>query len=430
MDRICLSIAILPMSQEFGWHPSMQGIVQSAFLYGYMATQLLGGALADKYGGKIVMAAGIAWFSVASLLLPAAISAPVVAAGLTVPAILLARCLVGLGEGVALPTMSNMIAKYVPKEAKGRALGLAFSGFHSGNLLGLLLSPLILMNFGWRALFYTFGLCGVPLLLLWMAVVPGKEVPGILQQQEASLGTASTAPPASPAAAAAAAGEEGGVSEKQEGSRDVSGSSGADVTIGQLLSSRATWAIILVNIVNHWGYFIYLNWMPTYFNQALGFDLRSSSFLAFLPWLVMACGSSASGLLADTLVARGVPVTNVRKALQTVAFLIPAIALQVLSQPGITPTAAVACMTVALGTTSLGQAGFVANMSDIAPNAAGKMFGLCNTFGSLSGILGVTAVGFIVEATKSFAPVFQLTSALYVLGTIAWLCMCTGERVF
>ncbi|MEW5317340.1 MAG: hypothetical protein WDW38_008645 [Sanguina aurantia] len=406
MDRICLSIAILPMSQEFGWHPSMQGIVQSAFLYGYMATQLLGGALADKYGGKIVMAAGIAWFSVASLLLPAAISAPVVAAGLTVPAILLARCLVGLGEGVALPTMSNMIAKYVPKEAKGRALGLAFSGFHSGNLLGLLLSPLILMNFGWRALFYTFGLCGVPLLLLWMAVVPGKE------QQQQQL-------------------ERRVVCRKsRRGSRDVSGSSGADVTIGQLLSSRATWAIILVNIVNHWGYFIYLNWMPTYFNQALGFDLRSSSFLAFLPWLVMACGSSASGLLADTLVARGVPVTNVRKALQTVAFLIPAIALQVLSQPGITPTAAVACMTVALGTTSLGQAGFVANMSDIAPNAAGKMFGLCNTFGSLSGILGVTAVGFIVEATKSFAPVFQLTSALYVLGTIAWLCMCTGERVF
>lgn len=64
-----------------------------------MATQLLGGALADKYGGKVVMAAGIAWFSVASLLLPAAISAPVVAAGLTVPAILLARCLVVSGGG-------------------------------------------------------------------------------------------------------------------------------------------------------------------------------------------------------------------------------------------------------------------------------------------------------------------------------------------
>lgn len=48
----------------------------------------------------------------------------------------------------------------------------------------------------------------------------------------------------------------------------------------------------------------------------------------------------------------------------------------------------------------------------------------------LAGIVGVTAVGFIVEATKSFSPVFQLTAALYVIGTIVWLLLCTGERVF
>lgn len=164
--------------------------------------------------------------------------------------------------------------------------------------------------------------------------------------------------------------------------------------------------------------------------QALGFDLRSSSFTAFLPWLVMAVGSSLAGVLADGLVARGHDVTTVRKGIQTVAFLVPAVALLVLSQPGISPGAAVACMTVALGTTSLGQAGFVANMSDIAPRHAGKMFGLCNTFGSLSGIVGTTAVGFIVESTRSFAPVFQLTACLYVVGTVVWNLLCTGERVF
>ena len=48
MDRICLSVAILPMAREFGWPASLQGVIQSAFLWGYMATQLLGGALADR----------------------------------------------------------------------------------------------------------------------------------------------------------------------------------------------------------------------------------------------------------------------------------------------------------------------------------------------------------------------------------------------
>ncbi len=66
-------------------------------------------------------------------------------------------------------------------------------------------------------------------------------------------------------------------------------------------------------------------------------DLKASSLLAFLPWLVMAMGSSLSGLLADALVARGVKVVTVRKALQSVAFLVPAVALLLLAQPNISP---------------------------------------------------------------------------------------------
>ena len=59
-----------------------------------MATQLFGGTMADKYGGKLVMAGGIAWFSLASMLVPLALSDAVVKAGFTLPALLAARCMV------------------------------------------------------------------------------------------------------------------------------------------------------------------------------------------------------------------------------------------------------------------------------------------------------------------------------------------------
>lgn len=68
----------------------------------------------------------------------------------------------------------------------------------------------------------------------------------------------------------------------------------------------------------------------------------------------MAVGSTTAGLLADWLVKRGMSVTSVRKAVQTVSFLIPAAALLVLANPGISTSTAVACLTIALGTTSLG----------------------------------------------------------------------------
>ena len=41
-------------------------------------------------------------------------------------------------------------------------------------------------------------------------------------------------------------------------------------SLRDLLASPAVLAIVVVNFVNHWGYFIYLNWMPTYFYQVLG----------------------------------------------------------------------------------------------------------------------------------------------------------------
>jgi len=88
--------------------------------------------------------------------------------------------------------------------------------------------------------------------------------------------------------------------------------------------------------------------------KVLGLDLKSSAFLSLLPWTVMAVGSSAAGWLADGLVARGWSVTTVRKRLQTVAFIGPAVALTVLSNPATSPTLAVACLTAALGITSLG----------------------------------------------------------------------------
>ena len=61
-----------------------------------------------------------------------------------------------------------------------------------------------------------------------------------------------------------------------------------------------------------------------------------------------------AGLLADGLIKQGVGITQVRKRLQTVAFLGPALALIILSRSK-DPRVAVACMTCALGITSLGE---------------------------------------------------------------------------
>ena len=48
IDRVNISVAILPMAQEYGWNQTTQGVVLSSFFYGYLATQIFGGWLADQ----------------------------------------------------------------------------------------------------------------------------------------------------------------------------------------------------------------------------------------------------------------------------------------------------------------------------------------------------------------------------------------------
>ena len=119
-----------------------------------------------------------------------------------------------------------------------------------------------------------------------------------------------------------------------------------------------------------------------------------------------------------------------RKSIQVVAFAVPALAMAALTLRNMTPEVACGLFVTALGAQAFGQAGFVANMSDIAPAHAGKLFGLCNTFGSLAGIMGTMLTGMLLQATGSFDVLFRLTAGLYIVGALCFNAWARGEPVF
>lgn len=53
--QVNLSVAIIPMSHQFGWNSSVAGLVQSSFFWGYALSQLPGGWLAKIFGGRLVL---------------------------------------------------------------------------------------------------------------------------------------------------------------------------------------------------------------------------------------------------------------------------------------------------------------------------------------------------------------------------------------
>ena len=69
-DKVNISVAIIPMAQDFGWSPTVSGLVQSSFFYGYALTQIPGGYVTSRIGGRKVLPAGVSLWSAATAAVP------------------------------------------------------------------------------------------------------------------------------------------------------------------------------------------------------------------------------------------------------------------------------------------------------------------------------------------------------------------------
>ncbi|KAI4371556.1 hypothetical protein MLD38_019776 [Melastoma candidum] len=393
MDRVNMSIAILPMSQEFGWNSATVGLIQSSFFWGYLLTQIVGGIWADKIGGKPVLGFGVVWWSIATVLTP-------IAARLGLPFLLIMRAFMGIGEGVAMPAMNNILSKWIPVSERSRSLAMVYSGMYLGSMTGLAFSPVLIHKFGWPSVFYTFGSLGSIWFALWQqkAHSSPKEDPELSEsEKKVILG--------------------GNISKEP-----------VTVIPWKLILSKApVWALIISHFCHNWGTFILLTWMPTYYNQVLKFNLTESGLLCVLPWLTMAVFANIGGWIADTLVSRGLSVTSVRKIMQSIGFLGPAFFLTQLSNVK-TPALAVLCMACSQGSDAFSQSGLYSNHQDIGPRYAGVLLGLSNTAGVLAGVFGTAATGYILQR-GSWDDVFKVAVALYIIGTLVWNFFSTGEKV-
>ena len=74
-------------------------------------TQILGGLAARRYGGRVVLLTGVGLWSLFTMLTPVA-----AVSGMT--PLILCRVLMGLGEGVTMPSVHALIGEWLPPEVR------------------------------------------------------------------------------------------------------------------------------------------------------------------------------------------------------------------------------------------------------------------------------------------------------------------------
>jgi len=162
VDRGNLATAAPVIQDELHLSARELGVLLSAFYYGYVATMVPVGWLAERYGAKVMLGAGALVWSAATLMTGFAS---------TFTALLLLRLLLGIGESAAFPCASKLLAQSFGVARLGIANGVLSFGYLLGPAVGTLIGGLLLARFGWRAVFILFGACSLAWLLPWRRVV-------------------------------------------------------------------------------------------------------------------------------------------------------------------------------------------------------------------------------------------------------------------
>lgn len=436
-DRANLATCILPMAQELDWPLSAQGLVLSSFFVGYGLTGLLGGYLADRYGGSRVLQAGIFLWSTFTLLMPFFAQAGIITA-------VLARFFLGLGEGVAFPAIHAMIPLRVPPDSRSLAVSLITAASYLGAVFAFALSPLLIETAGWPSVFYFFG--ALPLLWfpLWWLYGGGETA-----KEDADGGFG----------AADGKGEERTVgrmvkendtlqkvylpdalvpyppatSSTYPSSLPPSSSSGLSWSEAKyLLGRKEVQAILVAQYTQSWGIYGLLSWLPSYYNKTFNVDVSNLAAFTLAPYLLQALVGVSSGYLADSLIAAGWRVKRVRQLLQSAGTLLPALFL-LLATSTYTTTAASSSpslafsflyVTVGAGFSAFTLSGVSCSHLDVCPRHAGVVFAAGNTLATIGGLFSVPVASLLLEKTGNFDAVFALFAAHYLVGAVvytAWI---------
>ncbi len=160
IDRVAISTARNPVSEAFGLSDTQFGWVLSAFALGYALFQTPAGALADRYGARLVLAFVVGLWSVFTALTGIAWS---------FASLLLFRFLFGAAEAGAYPTCARAFYAWLPAGERGLAQGINFSGSRLGAAFALPAVAWLVVMAGWRLAFIILGALGVVWAAAWYA---------------------------------------------------------------------------------------------------------------------------------------------------------------------------------------------------------------------------------------------------------------------
>ena len=366
IDRGNISVAGPLIKHDFRLSDSELGILFSAFFLTYTAMQFVIGWLVDRFDASWILGAGFLLWSVAT-------AATGIVRGFAF--LLTIRFILGIGEAVALPCGSKILAENLPEHYRGFASGCVMSGLKWGNVIGTLGAGFLMADFGWRPVFIVVGLASLLWLPAWIKWMPRCDRRLI----------------------------------------DIKTGPG----LADILSQRSFWGTSAGHFATNYLFYFLLTWLPTYLVLERHLSIKNMAAVAGLCYGVDALSAITTGWLQDFAILRGYTPTLVRKSAMVIGFSMAAAGLLGCALAANSYIPWLLAAGFGCGMTGPGLYTFPQTLAGAA--AVGKWYGWQNGFANLAGITGPALTGFVLQNTGNFFAPFAITAAICLLGALAWV---------
>lgn len=376
LDRVNVSTAAAGFGKEFNLNKTEIGLVFSAFAYPYLVFQIIGGWVSDRFGAKRTLLFCGALWAVATILTG-------MAGGLVT--LLLARLLLGLGEGATFPAATSAMSRWIPKEKRGFAQGITHAASRIGNAVAPAVVVFIMTTHGWRESFYLCGIVSLVWVVLWGLTFTERpqDHPRITTEELAVL----------PALKAKS----------------------ASVPWGPLF--KRMMPVTIVYFCYGWTLWLFLSWIPQYFLHSYDLDLKKSALFASSVFFAGVIGDTLGGIVTDKLYERTGNLKRARSWMVSVCMLLTLISL--------VPMMFTHHLYVSMACLAFGF--FFAEMTigpmwaipmDVAPEYSGTASGMMNTGSALAAILSPVISGYLIDRTGNWELPFVGSMILMALGVV------------
>jgi len=391
LDRVNISIAAGSIAEAYHLSDVQLGKVFSAMLVGYALFQTVGGRLADRFGSRRVLTAGVAWWGIFTAL-TAMVPANITGALFFFVAV---RFLLGAGEAVIYPSANQFIARWIPTSERGVANGWIFAGVGAGAGLTPLIITYIMVHYGWRTSFWVCSIIGFAAGAVWFLIARDTpaEHAGVSDSELALIRSGLT----------------------QAGSKN---DASALVPWGRVLRSKEVWAVTLSYFCYGYVAWIFFSWFYRYLAKVRGLDLKASAFYTMLPFLAMLVCCLLGGAINDRLTKWQGPRLG-RCGLAAFAITVAGIFIAFGSQ---VQSARLASVVLAggAGALYLSQSSFWSVTADIAGASSGSVSGFMNMGNQIGAALTASLTPWIA-VRFGWTTSFLVAAGMCVVGALSWL---------